>query len=124
MVLFDLNHAAYIKSVIEQAPGFVLALNSEFGHDVFVAALDAVGIDRSRYAAVAVKNETFGGTIRAAGLLCCSDYQTAFETYCAAHPRPAGVLVPAISFNSLGRDLKGIHLLELQRSIGLPIVPV
>lgn len=121
---FDLNHAACIRSVIDGAPGFVLALTSEFGHDVLVAALDAVGTDRSRYAAVAVKNRTFGGTIRAAGLLCCSDYQAAFEAYCAEHSRPAGVILPAISFNSLGRDLKGVSLAELRTALALPVVSV
>lgn len=121
---FDPAQADYIKSVIDSAPGFVLALNSEFGHEVFLSALDMAGAAPNRYAAIAVKNQTFGGTIRAAGLLCCSDYQAAFEDYCAANPCPAGVLLPAISFNSLGRDLKGVHFSELQKALGVPVVPV
>lgn len=118
---FDLEQAAYIKTVIDSAPGFVLALSSEFGHDVLCAALDAVGVSRESYTAVAVPNRTFGGTIRAAGLLCCCDYQAAFEDYCRENPRPAGVILPRISFNALGRDLKGVHISELQKALGVPV---
>lgn len=118
---FDLNQAEYLDRVISTAPGFVLALCSEFGRDVFVAALDAAGTSRKWYEAVAVPNRTFGGTIRAAGLLCCSDFQAAFEDYCAAHPKPKAVLVPGISFNSLGRDLKGVSVSQLRAALGVPV---
>ena len=121
---FDLDRAAAIRHVIDTAPGFVLALSSEFGRDVFLAAQDAVGTDRGRYDSVAVPNRTFGGTIHASGLLCCSDYEAAFAHWCESHPRPAGVIVPGESFNSLGRDLKGVHVAQLSQALGVPVVPV
>ena len=120
----QLDRAAAIRHVIDTAPGHVLALSSEFGRDVFVAAQDAVGTDRGRYDSVAVPNRTFGGTIHASGLLCCSDYEAAFAHWCESHPRPAGVIVPGESFNSLGRDLKGVHVAQLSQALGVPVVPV
>lgn len=118
---FDLNQAEYAKQVIHTAPGFVLGLCSEFGHQVFQAALDAVGTDRARYILVPTPNLTFGGTIHAAGLLCCSDYQAAFDAYTASHPKPGAVILPRVSFNHLGRDLKGVPVSELKETLGVPI---
>ena len=118
---FDLGQAEYAKRVIHTAPGFVLGLCSEFGHGVLAAALDAVGTDPARYTLVPTPNRTFGGTIHAAGLLCCSDFQSAFEDYIAHHPRPGAVILPGISFNRLGRDLKGVSVNELQRALGVPV---
>ena len=118
---FDLQAAEYAKNVIHTAPGFVLGLCSEFGHEVFAAALAAVGTDPARYTLIPTPNQTFGGTIHAAGLLCCSDYQAAFEAYTAQHPRPGAVILPHVSFNRLGRDLKGISVSDLQRALGVPI---
>ena len=118
---FDLRQAEYAKRVIHTAPGFVLGLCSEFGHEVLAAALDAVGTDPTRYTLIPTPNLTFGGTIHAAGLLCCSDFQAAFEAYIAHHPRPGAVILPAVSFNRLGRDLKGVSVNELQQALGVPV---
>lgn len=118
---FDLGQAEYAKKVIHTAPGFVLALCSEFAYKVFDAALRCVGTDMSRCALISVPNLTFGGTIHAAGLLCCSDYRAAFEDYSAAHGRPGAVILPRISFNSLGRDLKGVPYSQLQAELGVPM---
>ena len=121
---FDMGHAEYAKQVIHTAPGFVLGLCSEFGHRVFEAALACVGTDMSRCALIPTPNLTFGGTIHAAGLLCCSDYRAAFEDYTAAHGKPGAVILPRISFNHLGRDLKGIHVSQLQKELGVPVALV
>lgn len=121
---FDMGHAEYAKQVIHTAPGFVLGLCSEFGHQVFQAALACVGTDMSRCALIPTPNLTFGGTIHAAGLLCCSDYRAAFEDYAAAHGRPGAVILPRVSFNHLGRDLKGVHVSQLQKELGVPVALV
>lgn len=121
---FDLERAARIRHVVETAPGHVLALSSEFGREVFRAAMDAVGLDRSRYTSVAVKNRTFGGTIRAAGLLTVRDYLEAWGAFCADHPRPGAIIVPLESFNYLGRDLTGRPFQEIGRTAGVPAAPV
>lgn len=119
---FDLNRAGRAAELIAAAPGKVLCLCSEFGHRVFCAALDAAGAERGRFDAVPTPNLTFGGTIHASGLLCCGDYEAAFGAFCAEHPAPAGVLVPAESFNSLGKDLTGRHISELAGTFGVPVL--
>lgn len=118
---FDMGQAEYARHVIHTAPGFVLGLCSEFGIRALQAALDAVGTDRGRYALRPTPNLTFGGTIRAAGLLCCSDFEAAFQDYTASRPRPGAVILPRVSFNRLGRDLKGVHVSQLQRRLGVPV---
>lgn len=121
---FDLDRAEYIKNAIHTAPGFALALCSEFAHDVFCAAMDVVGTDKGRYEAVTVKNHTFGGTVRCAGLLTIEDYLAAWRAYCENHPRPGALLIPGESFNSLGRDLTGRHVRELGQVTGCPVAIV
>ena len=121
---FDMDRARRIRHVVETAPGHVLALSSEFGQGVFLAAMDAVGLDRSRYTGVMVKNRTFGGTIRAAGLLTCRDYLEAWEAFCRDHPRPGAIILPMESFNSLGRDLTGRHVNEIRQNTGVPVALV
>lgn len=121
---FDPARAEYIKKTIHTAPGFALALCSEFAHGVFQAAMAEAGTDSSRYAAVAVKNRTFGGTVRCAGLLTIDDYLAAWEDYCAGHPRPGALLIPMESFNSLGMDLTGRHVREIGRITGCPVALV
>ncbi|MBP1737036.1 MAG: hypothetical protein H6Q60_917 [Oscillospiraceae bacterium] len=118
---FDLDRAAYMKNAVLTAPGHVLLLTSEFGSAVVQASLDAVETPADRYTAIVTPNKTFGGTIRAAGLLTCDDYLAAYESFAEAHPKPAALMVPAESFNSLGRDLKGTHYSHLTERTGLPL---
>jgi len=71
-----------------------------------------------------VKNHTFGGTIRAAGLLTVDDYVDAYKEYCESNEEPAAIIVPQISFNYLGKDLKGRHFEELKKRIGKPVAVI
>lgn len=118
---FDLNRASYLRRTIETAPGHVLLLTSEFGHHVVKAALAAVEAPADRFTAIITPNRTFGGTIRASGLLTCDDYLAAYQEFVAANPRPAALMVPSESFNSLGRDLKGQHFSTITEQTGLPV---
>lgn len=121
---FDLDRAVYIKNAIHTAPGHVLALNSQFGHKVFRAALEAVGTERSRYTAIPTENKTFGGTIQCAGLLTTADYLAAYEVYIKNNPKPAALLVPGESFNTLGLDLAGVSVNHISQVTGLPVAVV
>lgn len=118
---FDLKRATYMRNAIVTAPGHVLLLTSEFGHSVVNAALNAVDTPKERYTAIVTPNLTFGGTIRASGLLTCDDYLAAYEHFAASHPKPAALMVPSESFNSLGRDLKGIHFSVISEQTRLPL---
>ena len=64
---------------------------------------------------------TFGGTIRAAGLLCYDDYVQAVRDYCDHHTPPDALAVPGESFNYLGLDLTGHHYSEIGQAFHLPV---
>lgn len=117
---FDMGRAEYLRSTIASAPGHVLALTSEFACSVFREVLREMNISDTMVSVRPVKNLTFGGTIRAAGLLCCSDYKAAFEEYCEKHGRPGAVLLPGESFDYLEEDLKGHTFTELRHGFNLP----
>ena len=73
-----------------------------------------------------VKNLTFGGSIKAAGLLTVDDYDAAFKDWLQKNhsqgkESPTQLLVPLESFNSLGFDLKHRHYMEFA---GLTKIPV
>lgn len=119
---FDDQRALYIKSLISTAPGHVLALCSEFAYNVMLSVMDEFEIPRQVMTVWPTPNLTFGGSIRAAGLLCCGDYIAAFEDYCKAHEKPGAVMLPAESFDYQGRDLTGRSFEELYSAFGVPMV--
>lgn len=121
---FDPARAEYIKKAALTAPGHVLALCSEFAFPVLNAVMERFDISRDGITVMRVKNETFGGTIRAAGLLCVSDYREAFGEYIAARKKPAAVMLPAESFDYIGSDLKGEHFTQLREAFGVPTILV
>lgn len=94
-----------------QNQGFTLILASEFG-----APLLREGIKKIKggenWEVVSVKNHSFGGTIRSAGLLLVEDFSTALAEYCSAR-KPDLVLVPALAFDEKGCDLRGISFTKL-----------
>lgn len=120
---FDINRAEHIKALIHSAGCRVLALCSEAGmrvlHEILYGLLN---IPPSRAEIHAVKNRTFGGSIKAAGLLTISDYIAAYEEFNKLHNRPGAILLPSESFNSLGYDLTGFHYEELRRHTGVPVL--
>lgn len=121
---FDPARAEYIKRAALTAPGHVLALCSEFAFPILAAVTERFDIPRHSMTIVSVKNETFAGTIRAAGLLCVSDYLKAFGAYTASHQKPGAVMLPAESFDYLGSDLKGDHFTRLREAFGVPAILV
>ena len=86
--------------------------------------LQMLGLGPEAAEAVAVRSLTFGGTIRAAGLLTVGDYLAAYEAWRRANAEPGQILTPVESFNSLGFDLTHRHVSELERLTGRPVVLV
>ena len=109
-----------------------MLLTSELGRAVVCRILESMGtadpVAGNPGAAepvaetVSVQNLTFGGTIRAAGLLTVDDYWTAYSCWRGSDPAPAQLIVPLESFDAYGFDLKGVHLSRLQELAGLPVV--
>lgn len=121
---FDPARAEYIKKAVTTAPGHVLALCSEFGYPVIRAVIEKFDIPESRISLFCVKNETFGGTIRASGLLCVSDYVRAFDEFLLKNEKPDAVILPAESFDYAGSDLMGESFTSLQERFALPTILV
>lgn len=121
---YDMRQAAYLRQIIAAAPGKVLSLTSEFAYHVICCVYKQLNIPPEQCEVFMVKNHTFGGTIRAAGLLTVDDYIAAYGAYCAMNEEPAAVIVPQLSFNYLGKDLKGRHFDELKIRIGKPVAVI
>jgi len=119
---FDPVRAENIRQTILSQHGKTLLLSSEFGYGVVCRALEMTGIERDTAEILMVKNHTFGGTIRAAGLLTVDDYLDAYAKWLENNPPPAQIIAPIETFNSLGFDLRHRHLSELQRVTGVPTV--
>lgn len=118
---FDPARAENLKKTLQGCAGKSLLLTSEFGYKVVCKVLDMIGIDKDRAEAVMVKNRTFGGTIRAAGLLTVDDYYEGYTGWRESNPQPSHIIVPLESFNSLGNDLKHRRFSELQEMTGVPV---
>ncbi|MBP2650598.1 MAG: Radical domain protein [Firmicutes bacterium] len=120
---FDMRRAEHIQQLVLRRPGKSLLLTSEFGHVVVQTVLASLGLV-SQAEAVLVKNLTFGGTIKASGLLTVDDYYAAFKTWQVLHQeKPEQIFVPMESFNSLGFDLKHKHFKQLTNLTGVPVLP-
>jgi hypothetical protein len=115
---YDLRNAPYLLYVINSAPGKVLAMTGEFAYPVIHAVFELLKIPAERAQLIAVKNHTFGGTIRAAGLLTNADYVRAYREYIKENEEPAALLIPQISYNYLGKDLCGHSWEELKEQTG------
>jgi MoaA/NifB/PqqE/SkfB family radical SAM enzyme len=119
---FDPARAENLRQTILGCAGKSLLLTSELGHAVVRKVLDLIGFGGDRAETVMVKNRTFGGTIRAAGLLTVDDYNEIYATWRESNQQPSQIILPLESFNSLGFDLKHIHFSELQKLAGVPVV--
>jgi hypothetical protein len=119
---FDMGRAERIGQFIFEHPGKTLLLASEFGHAVVCAILNLLHLPADHAEAMMVKNLTFGGTIRAAGLLTVDDYDAAFKGWQTRNKKkPCRILLPEESFNSLGFDLKHRHWSQLEASTQTPV---
>jgi hypothetical protein len=138
---FDPARADSLARAIRACKGRSLLLTSELGHAVVCRVLESIeaaepaaperATATPAVEAVSVQNLTFGGTIRAAGLLTVDDYWAAYSSWlepaadsAASHPAaaPAQLIVPLESFDVHGLDLKGVHFLRLQKLAGAPVI--
>lgn len=120
---FDPARAEKVRELVARSDGKSLLFTSELGYEVVRSVLRMCSVDETAAEPVAVKNRTFGGTIKASGLLTVDDYVEAYRIWRSSHSESvAQVLVPLEGFSFLGFDLKHRHYSELGESIGLPVV--
>jgi len=119
---FDPMRAEEIRQTVLGCTGRSLLLTSEFGYEVVCKVLDLLGLKIDMAEPVMVKNRTFGGDIRAAGLLTVHDYHEAYAGWIKSNQAPSQIIAPLESFNSLGLDLTHRHYSELQKIIGVPVI--
>ena len=122
---FDMGRAEHIRQLVLCQSRKTLLLASEFGHGVVQAVLEQLNLPDDRVEVLMVKNCTFGGTIKASGLLTVDDYYTAYgEWQTSKLERPSQIFVPMESFNYLGFDLKHKHYTQLAGLTGIMVKPV
>ncbi len=119
---FDPVRAENIRCAVSSCPGKSALLTSEFGHAVVGKVLELLGVGADLAEPVMIENRTFGGTIRAAGLLTVDDYYEGYVAWRASNPAPAQLIVPLESFDPQGFDLKRRHFSELQEQAGVPVL--
>jgi hypothetical protein len=120
---FDPERAETVRRLVTGAEGRSLLLASELGHPAVCAVLRSLGIGDDAAEVVAVENVTFGGTIRAAGLLTVDDFTPALAARRQCRDGPVTqVLVPLESFDFRGLDLKRVHFSEIARVAGVPVL--
>lgn len=102
------------RQVVEKIAGSIrkkkgvttLILSSEWGAPLLAEGLKRTAVQGS-YRVLTVKNRTFGGTIRSAGLLLVDDFRYGLNEYLQAEGEPGQVFLPALAFDYRGRDLAG-----------------
>lgn len=119
---FDPLRAESLGRSVLDPPGKSLLLASELGHTVVKRVLELTRLGPDRAEVVVVENHTFGGTIRAAGLLTVDDYAESYLAWRESNPEPARLILPVESFDSLGKDLKRRHVSELQELVGAQVL--
>lgn len=99
----------------------VLVLTSELAYPVVSAGLRRFWKGKVDVEAAVVKNNFFGGSIKAAGLLTVDDFGAALEKYFRerAGKRTQLVILPGRAFDLRGRDLTGKSYLELKKRFGV-----
>lgn len=119
---FDPVRAESLRQSILDHSGRSLLLASELGHAVVERVLELNGTAPDQAEVVVVHNRTFGGTLRAAGLLTVDDYANTYFGWRETNPEPGQLLLPLESFDSLGKDLKRRHFSELQKLTGVGVL--
>lgn len=94
-----------------------LILTSEFAYDVIRLALK----DLNNLDIIPVKNNFFGGNIKAAGLLTIDDIKSTLLNY-KTIKTPDLVLLPSIAFDMQGKDLVGNSVWDIEEIAECPVV--
>lgn len=100
-----------------------LILTSEFAGPIINMALQQFYRGTAKIRVLIVRNKFFGGSIKAAGLLTIKDFIIALEGFLndASGWRPDLIMLPALAFDHLGRDLTGRSFMDLAEKYNLVV---
>ncbi|MEL7566085.1 MAG: DUF512 domain-containing protein [Dehalobacterium sp.] len=121
---FDLKRMEKIESRIKMYSGPVLFLCSKLGEEMVKAAWHAEKRPDVKIEFQQVKNNFFGGSIGAAGLLTVDDFYSAYLRFREMKGIPELILVPEEAFDYMNRDLTGKSLEQLIEKAGVKILAV
>lgn len=116
-----------VKQVVERHnPTRAVVFSSGLAQHVLRLALDTVTEAKHLIEVIPVKNEFFGGSIQAAGLLVVEDFVQAWHKMLAKTdgPAPDLILLPAVAFDHRGRDLLGKFYWEMEEITGSKVVVI
>jgi hypothetical protein len=100
----------------------VLWLASDAAHERIKGQIDnQVRAAGNTHRVTAVRNETYGGNIIAAGLLMVDDFVKAGQEALRKHPDVELILVPRAPFDSHLRDLKGTPAYRMAEELRRPV---
>lgn len=108
--------AEKIYSILAREDRETLILASQWGADLLEAGLSKYAKTQQKevnYTIMTTINETFGGTIRSAGLLQADDFKKTLMAYREKGGKADLILLPAIAFDHRGKDLKGVFYQEV-----------
>lgn len=102
----------------------MVVLASEWGEPLLREALHKNMNSDVNITIVPVPNRTFGGTIKAAGLLLVEDFLMVIEDYMQERVKPDLLVLPALAFDERGRDLRGRNYGDIADITGCRVVLV
>lgn len=125
----NVNVAAIVSATLRGNPSNrlgpyrkVLWLASEAAHERISGEIDKAARTAGNIHAIrAVRNETYGGNIIAAGLLMVDDFVRSGQEALRAHPDAELVLVPKTPFDSHLCDLKGEAAYRIAEELKRPV---
>lgn len=118
---FDMARWDQIKEIVHKFSGPVLILCSELARHLF-EVLEKSQEHKGLIEIEPVKNNLFGGSIGAAGLLTVDDFYIGYLKYRKRKEAPELMLLPAEAFDYLGRDLTGHLYSDLEEKTGVRVM--
>ncbi|MBZ4688350.1 MAG: radical superfamily enzymePDZ protein [Clostridiales bacterium] len=114
-----------LEIISRYRPERVLVLASYLGYQVLQKALEQYIPEGVKLYIQPVRNEFFGGSIMAAGLLVVEDFKVALREWNYNHSEKIElILLPAAAFDHTGRDLTGTSYWEIADYTDCPIVVI
>lgn len=123
IVLYDMDPEgveAVNAAVQRHGAKKVLIVTSQLALKVFEKLFSTKDIPYD-YRIAAVENLYFGGTIKCAGLLTARDIISCVQKVVNGEEKPDLIVLPPVMFDFTKRDLLGVGINEIEKSLGIPV---